>query len=207
MEQFIKANLLKADLLEIDKQLSQGFECNMKTLLLVKQAFLTVANLYDFEVTIKPIYRDFRELSAKYKEHLKQYTFSKYLRNKFVGHIKPELITKAIEWKPELRYSLNRVGEPEIMFIFNLFILETAINTYVDKDGGHQLFNTETDLVYPPDFDRFMKFLTITIRSAIEYLEQLSNALGESVEKLTPQEQKLDHWKKAGQTQFEFIRK
>jgi hypothetical protein len=33
--------------------------------------------------------------------------------------------------------------------------LETAINTYTDAKSGHKIFNSETDLNYPPDRMRF----------------------------------------------------
>ncbi|EKA6052551.1 hypothetical protein RH728_004452 [Vibrio vulnificus] len=207
MENFIKANLIRSDLVEIDRQLSEGFRHDMSTMLLVKQAFLTITNLVDFELTIRLLYKKHPQLSEKYKDNAKNYDFSKYLRNKFVGHIKPELITKAIEWKPELRYSLNSVDDQKMMYVFNLFVLETAINSYVAQDGNHKVFESETDLVYPPDFERFLMYLETTIRSAIQFLDELCAALDETIEKPTPQEQKLEHWLKAGETTFEFIKK
>lgn len=207
VENFIKANLIRSDLVEIDRQLSDGFRHDMSTMLLVKQTFLTITNLVDFELAIRLLYKKHPQLSAKYKENAKNYDFSKYLRNKFVGHVKPELITKAIEWKPELRYSFNSVGDQGMMYVFNLFVLETAINSYVEQDGKHKVFESETDLVYPPDFERFLMYLERIIRSAIKFLDELCTALGEAIEKPTPQEQKLEHWKKAGETTFEFIKK
>ncbi|EIA3114640.1 hypothetical protein K7D17_003638 [Vibrio cholerae] len=50
-------------------------------------------------------------------------------------------------------------------------------------------------------------YLETTIRSAIQFLDELCAALGETIEKPTPQEQKLEHWQKAGETTFEFIKK
>ena len=207
VKNFIKANLIRSDLVEIDRQLSDGFRHDMSTMLLVKQAFLTITNLVDFELTIRLLYKKHPQLSAKYKENGKNYNFSKYLRNKFVGHIKPELIKKAIEWKPELCYLLNSVDDQKMMYMFNLFVLETAINSYVAQDGKHEIFESETDLVYPPDFKRFLMYLETTIRSAIQFLDELCTALGEAIDKPTPQEQKLEHWQKAAETTFEFIKK
>ena len=95
MEQFIKSQLLKADLVEIDRQLEDtGFK-DMASMLLVKQVFLAIANLVDFELTVRPLYQEHRALSAEYKKASKEYEFAKYLRNKFIGHIKQELIEKA----------------------------------------------------------------------------------------------------------------
>lgn len=207
MEQFIKSKLLKADLKEIDQQLSENGFQNMSSMLLVKQALLTVSNLVDFEVTIREIYKEHRVLSEKYSFFEKNYKFAKYLRNKFIGHIKQELIQKSIEWKPELRYLLKYSDESNTIFAFNLFVLETAINTYINSDGSHQLFESETDLIYPPDMKRFLTYLSETMRSAIDYLHDLGQALGKSVEMLDLSEQKLEHWMEAGKTKFEFIKK
>ena len=207
MEQFIKSKLLKADLKEIDQQLSENGFQNMSSMLLVKQALLTVSNLVDFEVTIREIYKEHRVLSEKYSFFEKNYKFAKYLRNKFIGHIKQELIQKSIEWKPELRYLLKYSDESNTIFAFNLFVLETAINTYINPDGSHQLFESETDLIYPPDMKRFLTYLSETMRSAIDYLHDLGQALGKSVEMLDLSEQKLEHWMEAGKTKFEFIKK
>ena len=149
MEQFIKAKLLQADLKEIDQQLSQGGFKNMGSMLLVKQSLLTISNLVDLELSVRVIYKQYPILSEIYRRHEAKYRFAKYLRNKFVGHVKQELILKAIEWRPELRYLLRSSDDANTAFAFNLFALETAINTYVNPDGSHQLFESETDLIYP----------------------------------------------------------
>lgn len=107
MEQFIKAKLLQADLKEIDQQLSQGGFKNMGSMLLVKQSLLTISNLVDLELSVRIIYKQYPILSEIYRRHEAKYRFAKYLRNKFVGHVKQELILKAIEWRPELRYLLR----------------------------------------------------------------------------------------------------
>jgi len=207
MKQFIQTQLLKADLVEVDRQLRDSGFKDMASMLLVKQALLAIANLVDLETTVRPLYKEHQELSAAYKKAAKEFEFAKYLRNKFVGHVKVELIEKAIEWKPELRYSLKKVDDRDMMFIFNLFVLETAINTYVHTDGAHKLFDSETDLSHSPSLERFLIFLTFVVQSGINYLAQLSEAIGKNVEMLDSSEQNLEHWLSAGQTVFEFIRK
>lgn len=207
MERFIKSKLLKADLVEIDRQFEDSGFKNMSSIVLVKQAFVVIANLVDFELTVRSIYAENRDLSAIYAKASKEFEFAKYLRNKFVGHIKPELLDKAIEWKPELRYMLKGTDKPEVMFMYNLWVLETAINTYVKPDGSHKVFESETDLVYPPDLKRFLIFLAHVVKSGIEYLNALSLVLGDRVEMLDPTQQEIEHWRKAAITDFEFIRK
>ena len=67
--------------------------------------------------------------------------------------------------KPALRYIAARMDENEVVLLANLFLIETAINTYVDQDGKHKVFESETDLMYPPDWMRFVDFLEKTVRS------------------------------------------
>ena len=161
----------------------------------------------DFELTVKPVYSHNRDLSGIYAKASREYEFAKYLRNKFVGHINPKLLTKAIEWKPELRYMLKDSDNQDVMYFYNLWILETAINTYVKQDGTHKLFESETDLIYPPDLKRFLVFLTHVVKSGIEYLDALSTVLGSNIEMADDTQQDLGHWLTAGETDFEYIKK
>lgn len=205
--QFIKSQILKADLLEIDQQLKDtGFK-NLSSILLVKQALIAISNLVDFELTVRPSYIVHRNLSEIYSKASKEFEFAKYLRNKFIGHIKPELLEKALEWKPELRYMLKFTDKAEVMFFYNLWLLETAINSYVDQDGTHKTFESETDFVYPPDMERFLIFLAHIIESGIKYLEALSTALEGAIEMADFPQQDFEHWVAASNTEFKFIKK
>ncbi|MCO4790390.1 hypothetical protein DK293_18410 [Vibrio cholerae] len=71
MENFIKANLIRSDLVEIDRQLSGGLRHDMSTMLLVKQASLTITNLVDFELTIRLLYKNTRNFLKNTKIMLK----------------------------------------------------------------------------------------------------------------------------------------
>ena len=121
------------------------------------------SNLVDFERTIRSLYKEHQELSKGFKKYENNYEFAKYLRNKFVGHIHTELIEKAIEWKPELRIMANKMENQKLMTVTNIFVLETAINTFVDAEEKNKFFETETDLMYPPDWKRFLDFLEVSV--------------------------------------------
>jgi hypothetical protein len=79
---------------------------------------------------------------------------------------------------------LKDTDKRDVRFMYNIWILEAAINTYVKPDGSHKLFESETDLVYLPDLKRFLIFLTHEVRSGIEYLEALSSEIGNKIEML-----------------------
>lgn len=206
MEKLIKARLIKSDLIEILKQFERYSLKDMSSIILLKQAFICIANLVDFERTMRIIYSEHRNLSSFFNEMYVEYEFAKYIRNKFVGHIKIDLLAKAIEWKPELRYLIHKTNDPNIMFLYNIWILETTINSFVDSNGKHKIFNSDTDLIYPPDYQRFITFLNKTIKSAIEYLNILDAILYISIEENEKMES-VEHWLLAGQTSFKYIKK
>ncbi|EPW6912899.1 hypothetical protein ACEV9Z_22105 [Vibrio parahaemolyticus] len=211
MDQFLQAKVLKADLVSIDNQFTEKGIGDMSSMVLLKQSLISVANFVDFEVTIRRMYRDHPDLSTCYKSFSKECEFAKYLRNKFVGHLKQELINKSLEWNPEIRMFLNDMDDPNIAYVVNQLILETAINTYVDGNQKHRIFESETDLNYPPDSTRFLKFLTLIIRSSIEFLAKYLEIRQADVQVKIDKEIGMDGMLKlgieAGKTEFSFIKK
>lgn len=208
MDQYIRAQILRADLIAIDDSFTEKGLPNIEAILLLKQAFIAVANFSEFENSIRAIYPSNPELSALYKGFSKECEFAKYLRNKFAGHIKQELINKSIEWKPEIRMFLENMDDGKVMHMVNLFILETAINTYVNADGNHRIFDSETDLMYPPDNTRFLIFLTNVIRSTIKYLNMYIELTNQNMKgEIEDSGNIKKHALKAGKTAFNFIKK
>ena len=100
----------------------------------------------------------------------KAFEFAKYVRNIMVGHMDVALLAKAIEWKPEVNWLLADNAD-KATFLLNLFVLETALNTYVDGNEKHLLFDGDTDLIYPPDWRRFLVWLTGITSGGILFLE------------------------------------
>ena len=207
LDRYIAARLLQADLSAVDAHFSEAGITDMAGVVCLKNAFLALANMADFERTVRDLYKEHKTLSAVFSENQQNYEFAKYLRNKFVGHIHSGLIEKAIEWKPELRYLAAQMDDQKIMLLVNIFILETAINTYVGEDGKHKVFESETDLVYPPDWKRFVDYLEVSIRSAIHYLGELCGVLSAAIDHLDPDQFDFELWAKAGKTDFGFLKK
>jgi hypothetical protein len=170
------ARIAPGDLIEIDRQLSEAGELNAHWLLLVKQCLVAVANLADLERLVRFIYKTNPEVSSAYKVHRKAFEFAKYVRNIMVGHLDAALLAKAMEWKPELNWLLVEDND-KTTFLLNLFVLETALNTYVDGNEMHLLFDGDTDLSYPPDWKRFLVWLSEITHGGISFLEALVTAL------------------------------
>lgn len=205
----IKARLIQADLKEIDREFEESGFGNLFTMVLFKQALISIANLVDFEITLRTMYREHPQLSVSYRQTSNEFEFAKYLRNKFVGHIKPELIEKAIEWRPEMRNYLDKMSDNHAMAFYNEWILETAINSYVSTDGTHKIFSSEMALDYPPDKTRFLIFITKIIKNGISFTEELISAMDINYEELcnSELEEQLSLGITAGNTIFSFIKK
>lgn len=186
-------------------------EINRKGLILsiahVKTAFLAFHNLCEFEKSIRAMYADHRQLSRSFDECRANAEFFSYLRNKFTGHITDDLIDKTLEWKPELPLTLDRDHDAGIILMYNYWLLETAINTYVDSEGNHKVFDSETDLMYPPDFKRFENTLTTTIDQATKFLSAVEAIFKPTVSSPASEEEKMELFMKAGLTDFAFLTK
>ncbi|HCM6826784.1 hypothetical protein [Klebsiella quasipneumoniae] len=207
LDNLVKSQLLRADLVAADEHfVAHGYN-DMTGIVLLKSALVAVSNLVDFEPSISRLYKEAPHLSAFYKTASKEFKFAKYLRNKFAGHIHPELLAKAIEWKPELRFLADRMDEQQIMWFCNLCVLEKAINTYVDQSGEHLVFDSETDLFFPDDQTRFRLFLEKIIKTGVQYLTELGIVLRSKIDKPVEGLESLEYWKTAGLTEFNFIAK
>lgn len=205
LEQLIHAEVIRADLWSVDAHFSSIGITDSTGLVHLKTAFVALANVADFEPLVRPSYKTHPDPSALFKALKKDLEFAKYVRNKAVGHIHPQLISKAIEWQPFLRRIPGRVQKSDGALVLNLWLLETTINTYVDEAGKHKIFDSETDLMYPPNWNRFLNFLETTIRRSISYLDSLATFW---TPKLVPLEQEpfdLDLALKAGRTNFRFL--
>lgn len=207
LEQLIHAGVLCADLSAIDVNLTSISIGDLNGIIQLKSALVALANVADFEATLKPTYRANSEPSELIRPLRKNLAFAKYIRNKLVGHIHPDLIAKTIEWQPKLTSIAKNIGDPKAALIVNLWLLETTINTYVAADGSHKVFDSETDVMYPPDWHRFLDFLETTIRGSLAYL-RLLNKLWSPILSDSPSENTLElFFEAAGQTDFKFLGK
>ncbi|HDV0629037.1 TPA: hypothetical protein RHI17_001204, partial [Acinetobacter baumannii] len=71
----------------------------------------------------------------------------------------------------------------------------------------HKVFDSEKDLLYPPDFNRFLIFLEKVISTAITYLSEISKEISKDIEMLDSSQQNIEHWVVAGKTEFKYLKK
>jgi hypothetical protein len=153
------------------------------------------------------MYQENPALSKIYKSTKNEFEFAKYIRNKYVGHIKDELIESSIEWRPELKHFYKKEHDGSLGYIYNLFILETVINTFVDNTGKHRVFDSDTDLIYPDDMTRFLNYLYATAQNGIKFLNEVAKVLEGKVELTGIENADKSDWIKAAEVDFKYINK
>lgn len=204
-KRLVKSLIIRNDLAEAKSEISRkGFILSIAH---VKAAFLAFHDLWEFEKSIRSMYADHRELSSLFDKCRANVEFFSYLRNKFTGHIIDELIDKTLEWRPEILLTLDQDHGADIILIYNLCLLETAINTYVNSEGNHKVFTSEIDLMYPPDFKRFESTLITTIDQATKFLLAMEAVLKSTVSSPASEEVKLELFLKAGIADFSYLTK
>lgn len=200
----LQSLIIRNDLEEAKEQIeAKGI---LRSIAHIKTAFLAFHNLCELERTLKPMYEDHRELSAKFGVFRLRAKFFSYLRNKFTGHLTDDLIDKALECRPEVRTTLNADYNLTLIQLYNFSVLETAINTYVDGCGKHRIFESDTDLLYPPDKNRFEKTLLESIELASDFLSSVEIIMKSGISLLTWWEKdSIELFIKAGQTKFTYL--
>ena len=199
----ISARLAHGDLVAADKALEAGPDDHAMRLVLLKQLLVSCANVADLEGISRGLYKDHPELNEIISTHRRGFEFAKYMRNVAVGHVNPALCRKAIEWRPELNAVLAASDAGADAFL-SYAILETAINTFVDGER-HKVFESDTDLAYPPDLTRFLNYLGETVHAGIAYCSALSTIAASRAELPDYREKWFELAAEAGQTEFKFI--
>ena len=119
------------------------------------------------------------------------------------GHVNPTLSQKTLEWRPEVNTVLTKPGASAEAFL-GYAVLESAINTFVDGER-HRIFDSDTDLAYPPDLTRFLNFLGSTVHVGIADCAAVAAAALERAHLPDFNENWLELSAKAGTTDFAFI--
>jgi len=172
-----------------------------------KQMVISLSQIQELEKMLRPLYKEHEDLSTGFKNIKKDLEFVVYIRNKFASHSLQGLMNKTFEWRPET-ISMVSTDHETMPLLLNLFVLETAINTYVTREGKHKHFESNTDLVYQPDFLRFMEFVDTIVDESVEYLEGLLAFFDEQVEHVPMDDLGgSGAWFKAAMTSFQYLRK
>ncbi|MBS1019554.1 hypothetical protein JK205_11550 [Gluconobacter cerinus] len=205
-EIYYRSRIIHGDLFVCDEQLKSKRDLDGVWFLYLKSAFIALANLSDAVGGFRVLYSENPELSVLVKEIQGSLEFSKYIRNVFSGHINSSLLSKTYEWLPQIR-KIPEIKSLSGTVSLNIYVLETAINTYVSLDGGHGIFDSETDFMYPPDKERFLHWFSDLIGKSINICDMIGGITHTKVEGLGTSVEVLDAFIQAGSTEFRRIRK
>lgn len=203
IEQYVNFRMVQSDLNCISESF-KGHPTLASRVLLIKSSLTCLTNLLDSESKIRLAYKESGMLSKKFSEIKKGLQFCKYLRNVFAAHIDKDLLSLALQWKPELKVMLAEFGSEAESYLISVFVLETAINSYSDE-SGHRFFSSEIDLAF--DHHQFSNFLIDLINSSLDYLESLIVILRDLSEIDKVQDLTMECFTKAAEVEFKKIKK
>lgn len=134
----------------------------------VRNVFLSLNNLKDaMDRTNLTSSEEYTRLSRDFKKKL---LFANHFRNRAVGHLNEALLERSVQWAPQLFFSTTKENKQFKVAEAHRVITEACINSYVDQNGKQKLFNTEIDLMYPPDANLFFNYLYELITESINWL-------------------------------------
>lgn len=186
--------------------LEGGAESLSMRLLLMRHIMMEIANVADLGSICGGLYKEHLDLSELHKPVKKALEFFKYIRNVYIGHFVPDLTDKTFEWQP-FTNALVGSDDHDKQLVASWFALETAINTYADPDTGHKIFESDTDLNYPPDRTRFLNYLGETTVGSLAYVARLIQISRTKFETPDVHADMFELAKIAGQTDFSVLTK
>lgn len=213
LNNLLKTQLLLSDLKELELLLFSESGINFQIFhILLNNVILTINHVYDFKKDIRLLFRDNKELSDLYKKDEGAYQFFKYLRNKLVGHLEPELIEQFIIWEPVTRIIANKNNVDVIQkgVFYKWVILETLVNTYLTKFkeyaenfGRSEVYfsNKKKDRLY------FIHHIRETISSVINTLEKQELILKNLVPNVVTLDELNERYQVACQMEFKYLKK
>lgn len=154
---------------------------SMSEIIFLKHGITTVANVFDFEKTIKSLYANHPDLNELYKDEQKHFELAKYIRNKFISHIQDEVISEAIAWNPVLKFQIE--DQHTMKSFYNIWILEALLNTYIYPDGKNKYLKKELNLIYLSDKIDFMIILFDILNGALLFLKKAISILEQYIPK------------------------
>lgn len=201
--QYVNLLLLKDELEYFDKILSDVIsdpKSWLTKLRATRTVFLTLNNVKDAADRIQIKSGD--EFVSKTRKLRRDLAFANHFRNLGIGHLNGTLLKRAVQWSPQLFYESYRDDETFQLIEAQRTIIESCINSFIDKDGTQKIFGTEIDLMYPPDAEKFFSYLSETVKGAIGWLSEAASILFDSIDHHSDEEiQELAVI--AGQTNFD----
>lgn len=173
-------------------ELGKNIKTNTLNLYLLKNS------LTDLSIYLK----DKSDLSSKKKELYEYLEFMNHLRNLIGGHLDNKVIGNAIQWEPAIfDVKINNEREAQLN-LFYKSLIESAINSYVDKNGKHKVFDSEIDLFYPPNQATLFDYLEKVNTLALNLIENILIDIKPEIKFIETQDEYFQLALEAGKTEF-----
>lgn len=87
-----------------------------------------------------------------------------------------------MQWSPHLFHETSKDNEIFKLIESQRTIIEACINSFIDQEGIQKVFETEIDLMYPPNAELFFGHLNKLVLDSLGWLEEASDILLNSIE-------------------------
>jgi len=145
-----------------------------------RSVFLTLNNVKDATDTLQ--ISQSIEFVTKTRNIKKSLFFANHFRNKGIGHLDDILLKRAVQWHPQIFHEGGKENELLRTAESHRAVIESCINSFLDKDGKQKVFGHEIDLMYPPDAEEFFGYLYNLVNEVIDWLKFSKSTLFESIE-------------------------
>lgn len=145
-----------------------------------RSIFLTLNNVKDAADRLQ--ISGSSELLTKTRNIKRSLLFANHFRNRGIGHLDDILLKRAVQWHPQIFYEAGKENELLRTTEAHRAVIESCINSFLDKDGKQKVFGHEIDLMYPPDAKEFFNYLYDLVNEAIDWLQFSKATLFEGIE-------------------------
>lgn len=148
--------------------------------------------------------KDDEEIRKLSKELSPRTTFLAHMRNYISGHLDVAVLEKACQWGGFCVFTKGTVQNKDwSSLLINKYVLEAAINCCIaSKEGDKEVIKSEVDLTYPPDYERFMKFMGETYDLIYRYLTKVRVKIVSQLHLYEQRAEVIERAIWAGQTDF-----
>lgn len=200
--EYLNLLLLKDELQHFDEILSGAITDAgswLMKLRATRSVFLTLNNVKDAVGKIQ--IEGSREFVIKTRALKKNLRFANHFRNRGIGHLDDSLLKRAAQWSPQIFYESSKDNDVFKLVEAQRAIIESCINSFIDKDGVRKIFDSEIDLMYPPDANQFYSYLSKLVNETIAWLSEATEIIFKSIDLHTDKEIR-ELASIAGQTNF-----
>lgn len=178
----IKTKLILYDLKYIDKQLGKFKSRKYQFYVILKQLFVLLDNIKGItsNTALNNLIKKDKSIISLRRKINKDSRFYEHIRNKIGGHLDDSIIKKTMQWHPEL-FAGEQTHRKDTSWILNFFLLEMAVNTYVDKEGNHKIFNYDLDFMIQDG--KFFEHLENFVSDNLQLLNKIKNKLFTIIDK------------------------